>query len=663
MRGISKIKLTVRIPVLAVLSAAPLLCRARGERIVWLDELDITHMTCACEQPQTNRTVNGNAFQIARKRYARGVGTHAESWYALDTHGQAISFHATVGLDDEELNRGKGSVIFRVYADNRLVADSGVMRPRQPAAPLKADLSGARRVVLHVSDAGDSMEHDHADWCDAFFTVRAGAAPQPLPGPLSEQTGILTPRTPPAPRINAPRVCGARPGSPLLFTVPATGAPPLTYFAKNLPEGLALDRETGIISGRVNTRGTYRPTLTVKNAYGETSGELRLEIGDRLALTPPMGWNSWNRFADKVTDADIRRAAERMAESGLIRHGWSYINIDDYWQTSPGEKNDQTLMGPARDAAGRVLPNRRFPDMRALCDHVHALGLKIGLYSSPGPLTCGGCGGSWEHERQDAQTYAEWGFDYLKYDWCSYVRMAGGDRLKHMMRPYLVMSDALRAQPRDILLSICQYGMAHVSAWGRQAGGHCWRTTPDIVDTWESMIQIADAQDGLEPFAGPGGWNDPDMLVVGTVGWGEPHPTRLTPNQQYTHFSLWCLLNAPLLLGCDLSRLDAFTLGLLANDEVIAVNQDPLGRQAARVLRDDAVEVWAKPMEDGSIVAGLFNRSMLTADLTLDFKTVGLTGPQRVRDLWRQQDLGVLADKFTAAVHGHDVRLLRFSRP
>lgn len=260
---------------LAFLAAAMLLCRAQADQTVWLDTLDLASMTCAYELPQTNRSVNGNAFRIARKRFARGVGTQAESWYALDADGQAIAFHAAVGLDDEVLNRGKGSVVFRVYADNRLVADSGVIRSRQPPATIKADLSGARRVILHVSDAGDGNDHDHADWCDAFFTVRDGATLRPVPGPLSEQTGILTPPPSPAPRINAPRVFGARPGSPILFAVPATGTPPLTYKADNLPDGVVLDRVTGIIRGSVKARGTYLPTLTVKNAVGETSWILK----------------------------------------------------------------------------------------------------------------------------------------------------------------------------------------------------------------------------------------------------------------------------------------------------------------------------------------------------------------------------------------------------
>jgi alpha-galactosidase len=639
------------------------LCLAAGaacaETKIWLDELDLSAMTCGWERPRANAAVGGNPLKIARQKFERGVGTHAESWFALETGGQALAFEARVGLDDEELIRGKGSVVFRVYADGRVAADSGVLRARQPAKPLRADLAGARVVVLEVSDAGDGNAFDHADWCDAVFTVKDGAIPKPLARPPTEQFGILTPPPPAAPRINGARVFGVRPGSPVLYRIPATGERPMRFTAKNLPAGLALDPGTGIITGAVAGRGSYTVTLAAANAKGQTERDWRLEVGDTLALTPPMGWNSWNCFAHAVSDEKIRRAADAMAGSGLADHGWSYINIDDYWQTCPGEKNDASLMGPARDAAGRILPNARFPDMKALADYVHGLGLRIGLYSSPGPLTCGGCVGSWQHEELDAQTYAEWGFDYLKYDWCSYAQLSGGDSLKEFMRPYLLMGRALRAQRRDIVFSLCQYGMGHVSAWGGAADGHCWRTTGDIVDTWQSVTEIVQAQDGLEPFAKPGNWNDPDMLVVGTVGWGTPHPTRLTPNEQYTHLSLWCLFSAPLLIGCDMTRLDAFTLNLLTNDEVLEVNQDPLGRQASRVQRDDRQEVWAKQMSDGSTVAGLFNRGLLTRPVTLDFKALDLSGKQTLRDLWRQQDLGAFDGAFTADIPGHGVLLLR----
>jgi len=641
--------------IVSLSSAVPVL----ADTTVWLDELDLTAMTCAWERPRAKAAVGGNPLKIARARFERGVGTHAESWFALEAGGQAISFEARVGVDDEELIRGKGSVVFRVYADQRTVVDTGVLRARQPARAVKADLAGAQRVILHVSDAGDGDAFDHADWCDAFFLMKDGATLTPTAQPLSEQMGILTPPPPATPRINGARVFGVRPGSPVLFAIPATGEQPLTFSATNLPEGLSLDADTGIITGAVKHSGSYRVVLAAQNEKGKGERAWRLEVGGRIALTPPMGWNSWNCFAHTVSDEKIRKATDAMVTSGLINHGWTYINIDDYWQTNPGEKSDATLMGPARDAAGRILPNKRFPDMARLTRYVHSRGLKIGLYSSPGPLTCGGCVGSLQHEAQDAQTYAEWGFDYLKYDWCSYAQISNGGTLKELMHPYLVMTAALRTQKRDIVHSLCQYGMGNVSSWGDKAGGQCWRTTGDITDTWDSMIKIAASQDGLELFAGPGNWNDPDMLVVGRVGWGTPHPTRLTPNEQYTHLTLWSLLCSPLLIGCDMTRLDAFTLNLLTNDEVIEVNQDPLGRQAARVSRDDGSEIWAKRMEDGSVAAGLFNRSYLTRPLTLDFKALGLAGKQRLRDLWRQKDLGTPSDRFTAEIPGHGVLLLR----
>jgi alpha-galactosidase len=377
-----------------------------------------------------------------------------------------------------------------------------------------------------------------------------------------------------------------------------------------------------------------------------------------------------------VSDEHIREAAEAMVASGLADHGWAYINIDDYWQVKPSEEEDASLQGPERDAGGRVLPNPRFPDMKALADHVHGLGLKIGLYSSPGPLTCGGCVGSFDHESLDAQSYAEWGFDYLKHDWCSYrpdlearreraapVRgdFDGLDASRvRLMVPYAVMRAALDAQPRDIVYSLCQYGMGEVSEWGGRVGGNCWRTTGDIVDTWQSMSQIGFGQAGLEEFAEPGRWNDPDMLVVGMVGWGPSlHPTRLTPNEQYTHISLWCLLSAPLLIGCDLTQLDEFTLGLLTNDEVLDVNQDPLGRQAARVKRDGFREVWAKPMADGSLAVGFFNRGPFETEVSVALELLGVTGKPALRDLWRQRDLGEASGTLSYEIPRHGCMLVK----
>jgi alpha-galactosidase len=310
--------------------------------------------------------------------------------------------------------------------------------------------------------------------------------------------------------------------------------------------------------------------------------------------------------------------------------------------------------------------------------------LKIGLYSSPGPWTCGGCTGSFQHEQQDAQTYAKWGFDYFKYDWCSYGGIADGkvatdksisswaagekgkSDVEVATYPYRLMGKFLREQKRDIVFSVCQYGMSDVWEWGASVDGNCWRTTYDITDTWESMSSIGfDQQDRATPFAKPGNWNDPDMLVVGHVGWGNPHPTRLTPDEQYTHISLWCLLASPLLIGCDLEKLDDFTLSLLTNDEVLAVDQDSLGKQATCVIKDGDLRVYARELEDGSRAVGFFNLGVKPVELSFkDFAKLGLAGRQATRDLWRQKNLAAVdtaMDSLPLTIPAHGVVLYKFA--
>jgi alpha-galactosidase len=312
--------------------------------------------------------------------------------------------------------------------------------------------------------------------------------------------------------------------------------------------------------------------------------------------------------------------------------------------------------------------------MIALTKYVHSKGLKIGIYSSPGPLTCAGFTASYQFEEHDARRYADWGIDYLKYDWCSYGKIAPNPTLDDFKKPYRIMRAALDNVDRDIVYSLCQYGMGKVWEWGDEVGGNCWRTTGDIVDTWSSMAGIGFGQVGREAYAKPGNWNDPDMLVVGLVGWGPSlHPSRLTPDEQYTHISLWCLLASPLLIGCDLSRLDDFTRSLLTNDEVLEVNQDPLGNQARRIQNSDGVQVWIKDMEDGSKAVGLFNVGKTSNDpiemfnwegkraakVTISSAELGLAGPMKIRDLWRQKELGRFSESYTTEVPYHGVVLLR----
>jgi len=358
-----------------------------------------------------------------------------------------------------------------------------------------------------------------------------------------------------------------------------------------------------------------------------------LSAQDNLSLTPPMGWNSWNHFAEHVDDKVIRDAADAMVSSGLKDAGYVYINIDDTWQGQ-------------RDAHGAIQPNSRFPDMKALADYVHSKGLRLGIYSSPGHKTCAGYEGSIGHEEQDAQTYANWGIDYLKYDWCQ-----SSGTLEQMKIGYTKMQQAIKKTGRPIVFSLCEYGWNKVWEWGPSVGGNLWRTTGDISDEYRVMAEIGFNQNGLEKFAGPGHWNDPDMLEVGNGGMSE--------DEYRTHFSLWSMLAAPLIAGNDLSKMTPYTLEILTNREVIAVDQDPLGKQGYRIAQEGPFEVWMKPMGDGSVVVGLFNRQRTTEKMTVSFSQIGLQGEVGVRDLWLKKDLGNFRDSYSANVPRHGAVLIR----
>jgi alpha-galactosidase len=608
-----------------------------------LETLQLQHIEQEWGEPHANRSVDDHPIFLDGKRFEHGVGTHANSTFRIALGGKGERFTATVGVDDEVGE--KGSVVFKVIGDGRTLWESGILRGGNPAKEVSVALNGIKVLVLAVGEGGDDINYDHADWADAKIVMAEGK-PEAIAAPR-EPAVVLTPKPSPKPRINGARVVGVRPGSPFLFTVPVTGEAPVTLSAKGLPAGLTFDSQSGLITGTLRERGTHLVKVSARNGHGSAERALKIVCGDTIALTPPMGWNSWNCFGCDVNGANVRAAADAMVASGLTRHGWSYINIDDCWEDG-------------RDPQGHVLANKKFPDMKALTDYVHSKGLKIGLYSSPGPKTCAGHEGSYKHEEQDARRYGEWGFDYLKYDWCSYGGIVPNPDHAGLRKPYQVMRAALDKVPRDIVFSLCQYGMGNVWEWGAEVGGNCWRTTGDITDTWSSMSSIGFGQAGHEKYAGPGHWNDPDMLVVGYVGWSaKVRPTRLTPNEQYTHISLWCLLCSPLLIGCDMTKLDDFTLNLLINDEVLDVSQDPLGRQAGRIAKEGGAEVWAKDMEDGSKAVGLFNRGEEERKITVKWSDLGVSGAQSVRDLWRQRDLGKFTAQFESAVPRHGVALVR----
>ena len=362
-----------------------------------------------------------------------------------------------------------------------------------------------------------------------------------------------------------------------------------------------------------------------------------------LAKTPPMGWNSWNQFKGRVTDPLVREVADAMVSSGMRDAGYVYVNIDDTWEAAH------------RDANGNITTNNKFPDMKKLADYVHSKGLKLGIYSGPGPRTCAGYVASFEHEAQDAKTFAAWGIDYLKYDWCSASQVYTDD-MPTMERAYAKMGQALLDSGRPIVYSLCQYGLHEVGEWGKGVSGNLWRTTGDISDNWNSMSHIGfDLQPGREKYAGPGHWNDPDMLEIGNGG--------MTDDEYRTHMSLWCILAAPLLAGNDIPHMSAETKAILMNKEAIAVDQDPLGKQGVRVSKDGDLEVWAKALADGGYAVGLFNRGGSAAKVTAAWNGIGLQpGSHAVRDLWKHQDAGTAVDSYSAEVPSHGVVLVKVAK-
>lgn len=357
-----------------------------------------------------------------------------------------------------------------------------------------------------------------------------------------------------------------------------------------------------------------------------------------------MGWNSWNKFGCNVSEDMIKSMAEAMVKSGMKEAGYQYVNIDDCWQVR-------------RDANGNIVPDpQRFPNgVKAVGDYIHSLGLKFGVYSDAGSKTCAGRPGGLGHEYQDALQYAAWGVDYLKYDWCN-------TSTQDAKASYANIRAALDATGRPIVLSICEWGTAKPWLWGQEVGGNLWRTTDDISDHWSgkpkwpdgsccanSVLSILDQQVGIASYAGPGHWNDPDMLEVGNGG--------MTDTEYRSHFSLWAMLAAPLIAGNDLRNMTPAIHDILTNKEVIAIDQDPLGREGERMAKDGDLEVWARPLQDGTRAVILLNRGESQQNITANWTDLGYPDhlSASVRDLWDHKDLGKFTGHFSATVAPHAV--------
>jgi alpha-galactosidase len=432
----------------------------------------------------------------------------------------------------------------------------------------------------------------------------------------------------------------------------STGGPDAFTLTAGMLDGGMGRRVTyqGSLAGdelHVSTRRRPNAPLIEMVAHRTTPGEgampARLPLpalhrvpDNGLAKTPPMGWNSWNKFASRVDDAGVRATADALITTGMKDAGYLYVNIDDTWEAE-------------RDAQGNIQTNKKFPDMKALADYVHSKGLKLGIYSSPGPNTCAGYEGSYGHEEQDAKTYAAWGIDYLKYDWCGARNIYKDDE---MQAAYQKMGDALHSTGRPIVYSLCQYGRADVWKWAPEVSGNLWRTTGDIRDSWDSMSKIGFSQNDLASYASPGHWNDPDMLEIGNGG--------MNTLEYQTHMSLWSILAAPLLAGNDLQHVSPEILAILTNREVIAIDQDPAGKQGTRAFQSGDYEVWTRDLADGSKAVGIFNRGVAEATASFKWADAGFaTPPSQARNLWLHQDLKLDGPAYSVVVPSHGVVLLR----
>ena len=635
---------------------------------IWLDDLVIQKYSEGIPGISAKKNGGGETMTMVKKTYQRGIGVQSTSVLSFLLNGNATEFTASVGVDD------MGNKIlkhrFYVLGDGKILSESGDMKWGDLPKNIKVNLRGVQRMGLLVMVEDQGYTKVYTNFADAKILMIGDA--KPLTTPNVDEKYILTPPSPKTPQINSAKVFGATPGNPFLYTIASTGSRPIQFFADNLPAGLSIDNETGTISGKLTQRGIYLVQLRAKNKYGEAKKELKIKIGDTISLTPPMGWNGWNSWARMIDGEKVIASANAMVSKGLRDHGWNYVNIDDAWQGNRGGK------------LNAMQANEKFPNFKKMIDDIHAMGLKVGVYSTPWITSYAGYTGAssnfengafpdsiknnkrafryigkYRFETNDALQLAEWGVDFLKYDWRIEVNSARR------------MSTALKSSGRDIIYSLSNSApFSNVEEWTKIS--NMYRTGPDIRDSWQGLYHCTFKLDKWGPYGGPGHWNDPDMMILGNVTTGtEMHPTRLTPNEQYSHISLFALLSSPLLIGCPIDQLDEFTLNLLNNDEVIAIDQDPLGSSARLISNEDGIQTWFKKMEDGAYAVGFFNTDNYgknpasffrwgnekPKNYTVALAKLGLQGNWKVRDVWRQKNVNLVNGAINTTIPFHGVSL------
>lgn len=621
-------------------------------KYVRLDQISMTNATNGNGIIQINKSTALNPLKIGGVTYADGLGAHSPSEININLYGTAKRFQASVGVDDEtSVKPNEANIEFQVYADNALLWTSGAMKYTDAIRKknIDLDITGKTYLTLKSTIGSDGVNwSDHADWVATKISY-FGTTPICIP----KSSVIL------APVIANAKYFYAKTGNPIMTRFKIKSFNPATITVTGLPTGLTYNATRNLVSGSIATPGVYTYTLKATNADGTDQATITLDVRNTLdAPTPPMGWNSWNVYGGTINETKLKGIADALVSSGMRDAGYTYLIIDDLWAAA------------TRDGNGLLQPDAtKFPSgMKALADYMHNLGIKLGIYSDAATTTCGGSLGSYGNEVKDANQFAAWGIDMLKYDYCN----APSDATSAAAR-YLTMSNALKNSGRKILFNICEWGSTGPEKWAAASGGHTWRNTWDSRDIWNhgaydgghcGVIQGLDIQNGLEYYAGPNMWNDPDMVMAGLYGTGlsssNAGANGMTDLEYQSQFSLWCLLAAPIQTSFDVTKISAATKAILTNAEAIAIDQDILGQQATKISKSTDTDIYVKDLADGSVAVGLLNRNNTTTqNITVNWSDIYVSGTCTIRDLWSKSNVGTSTTGYTVSVAPHETKLLK----
>lgn len=628
-----------------------------------LSALDISKTTYGWGTPKANRSIDGNPITINDTVYSSGVGTHGPSKIIVKINGTTTDFYATLGIDDEIKSDVHGEFDYNVYTrdekgNTKTVATGTISCKKGGTRSVKihADVNGWKYLFLETTNGsdGEGNWNDHVDWANAYFVFQEQNSNPPVIVSEEETSS----------KLGCASTVFSQPGVRFMQKVRCAN-PGATVTVTDLPEGLSWNADRQIVVGTINETGVYHYTANIM-ADGETNSEtITLTVSDSLQLPVPfMGWLSWNSVQGDISEKIVRQAVDLFKEKGLFDAGWNTIMMDDLWHAS------------SRAADGSPRPNAdRFPNgIEPVSKYVHDNGMKFGLYTDAAAKTCAGAYGSYGYETIDAQTYAKWGIDIVKEDYCN----APSD-VETCKARYKAQADAFKAAGYGTRLYICEWGVREPWKWGAEVGGVCWRVTQDVRDCWtgkntgEGVVQSIRDLKNLSAWAGVNRFNDADMLCTGLHATGKSSNDLcdsgpgMTQDEYRTQFALWCMWSSPMALSFDPRRgtLTADDYKILTNREMIAINQDPMGQQADLVSETDDLVVFAKDCENGDIVVSVTNMSGSTKTASIDLSTVGgLHGDSTYtcRDVWNQRSLDDVTGVLETRVNKHATRVFRLAR-